>query len=225
MRGMILAAGRGERMGPLTDALPKPLLKVGNHFLIEHAIFQCQRAGITQLVINLAYHGELIQQALGDGSRYGVNIAYSHEPERLETGGGVVKALPLLGDEPFVVLSADVISDYDLSQLPALGDAWAHLVLVPNPDFHTEGDFGLCEGRVDFSASPKYTFGNISVLHPALFAGCEPKRFPLREVFKKAIEAQKMTGEIYQGTWYNVGNPSQLAEVQTLATPGLLLTR
>lgn len=225
MRAMILAAGRGERMGALTDALPKPLLKVGDHYLIEHAIFQCQRAGITELVMNLSYHGELIKAALGNGSRYGVRITYSHEPERLETGGGIVNALPLLGDEPFVVLSADVISDYNLNQLPALSHQWAHLVLVPNPDFHNAGDFGLIDGCVDVAASPKYTFGNISVLHPALFQGCELKRFPLREVFMKAIAAQKMTGEIYHGPWYNVGNPSQLAEVQTLATPGLHLTR
>lgn len=224
MRGMILAAGRGERMGALTDATPKPLLKIGKHYLIEYAIAQCQRAGITELVINLAYHGDQIKAALGDGSRYGVDIAYSLEAERLETGGGIVQALPLLGDEPFVVLASDVIATYDLRQLPLLHDRLAHLVFVPNPGFHTNGDFGLVNGWVNLESQPKYTYGSIGVLHPALFEGCEPVRFPLRDVFIKAITFQKMSGELYQGAWYNVGNPSQLAEVQMLASPDSLAT-
>lgn len=224
MRGMILAAGRGERMGALTEVTPKPLLKVGSHYLIEYAIAQCQRAGITELVINLAYHGDQIKQALGDGSRYGVDIAYSFETERLETGGGIVKALPLLGDQPFVVLASDIISAYDLKKLPVLNNVLAHLVLVPNPGFHTQGDFGLMDGWVNAEATPNYTFGSIGVLHPALFEGCEPVRFPLRDVLTKAIAQQKIAGEVYQGSWYNVGNPSQLAEVQMLASPDSLVT-
>jgi MurNAc alpha-1-phosphate uridylyltransferase len=224
MRGMILAAGRGERMGALTEATPKPLLKIGHHYLIEYAIAQCQRAGITELVINLAYHGDQIKAALGDGSRYGVDIAYSQEAERLETGGGIVNALSLLGDQPFVVLSSDVVSAYDLKRLPTLRDQLGHLVLVDNPEFHRQGDFGLVDGRLNMTAMPKYTFGNISVLHPILFNGCEPVRFPLRDVLIKAITAQKISGELYQGAWYNVGNPSQLAEVQMLASPDSLAT-
>lgn len=219
MRAMILAAGRGERMGALTETLPKPLLKVGDHFLIEYAIKQCQRANITELVINAAHHADKLQAALGDGSRYGVDIVYSIESERLETGGGIVKALPVLGKEPFVVLSGDVISAYSLLNLPVLVNTLAHLVLVPNPSFHPEGDFGLVQGLLNKMAQPRYTFGNISVLHPDLFLGCEVTHFPLNRVLLPAIEKNRISGEIYQGPWYNVGNPSQLASVQSLASP------
>lgn len=222
MRAMILAAGRGERMGALTAKRPKPLLKVGDSYLIEYAIKQCQRAHITDIVINVAYHADQLQAALGDGSRYGVNIIYSIESERLETGGGIVKALPLLGNEPFVVLSGDVISTYSLLNLPVLRNTLAHLVLVPNPDFHPQGDFGLVNSLVAFDTLPSYTFGNISVLHPDLFLGCEATYFPLSQVLFPAIQKQRISGEIYKGPWYNVGNPSQLASIQSLASPDFL---
>lgn len=224
MRAMILAAGRGERMQALTLSRPKPLLTVGKHYLIEYAILQCQAAGITDIVINVCYHADQIMQALGDGSRYGVSIAYSVEKERLETGGGIVNALPLLGDQPFVVLASDIISAYDLKKLCVMGDGLAHLVLVPNPGFHTNGDFGLMNGWVSVEATPKYTFGSIGILHPALFEGCQPVRFPLRDVFIKAMAQPLITGEIYHGPWYNVGNPSQLAEVQALVNSTSLLS-
>lgn len=219
---MILAAGRGERMKALTQTLPKPLLKVGDHYLIEYAIKQCQRAHIHEIVINAAYHADKLQAALGDGSRYGVQIEYSIEAERLETGGGIVKALPLLGDQPFVVLSGDIITPYSLSQLPRELSQLAHLVLVPNPDFHPEGDFGLQDGRISRLALPKYTFGNISVLHPDLFKGCDVSHFPLNHLLFPAIEKGEISGELYKGPWYNVGNPSQLASIQSLAAPDLL---
>lgn len=224
MRAMILAAGRGERMQALTLSRPKPLLTVGKHYLIEYAILQCQAAGITHIVINVSYHADQIMQALGDGSRYGVSIAYSIEKERLETGGGIVQALPLLGDAPFVVLSSDVITAYPLANLPRSLSGLAHLVLVPNPSFHPAGDFGLINQTVDREASPKYTFGNVSVLHPDLFAGCTATHFPLNQLLFEAIAQQLITGEIYHGPWYNVGNPSQLAEVQALVNSTSLLS-
>jgi MurNAc alpha-1-phosphate uridylyltransferase len=208
---MILAAGRGERMGALTVQTPKPLLRVGQHYLIEYAIANLKQAGISEIVINVAYRGEQIQDALGDGSRYGVALLYSPEPERLETGGGIFQALPLLGDQPFIVLSADVITDYPLAQLPKDLDGLAHLIMVPNPPYHPAGDFGLRGKYIDITSTPKLTFGNVSVLSPSLFANCEPGYFRLGEVLLPAITNQLITGEHYTGLWYNVGTPADLA--------------
>lgn len=213
MRAMILAAGRGERMGALTADTPKPLLRVGQHYLIEYAIANLKKAGIREIVINLAYRGDQIQDALGDGSRYGVALLYSHEPQRLETGGGIFQALSLLGDEPFVVLSADVITAYPLTQLPKKPEGLAHLVMVSNPPYHPGGDFGLRENYIDAAATPKLTFGNVSVLSPALFAGCQPGYFRLGDVLLPAIKKRLITGEHYKGLWYNVGTPDDLALV------------
>lgn len=210
MRAMILAAGRGERMGVLTAETPKPLLRVGQHYLIEYAIANLCQAGIKEIVINVAYRGEQIQAALGDGTRYGVAIAYSHEIERLETGGGIFKALPLLGDEPFIVLSADVITNYPLQQLPQTIVGLGHLVMVSNPSYHPAGDFGLNGEHIDLAVSPKLTFGNVSVLSPALFADCQPGHFRLSELLLPAIKRRLITGEHYQGLWYNVGTPDDL---------------
>lgn len=211
MRGMILAAGRGERMGELTRDNPKPLLRVGNHYLIEYTIQRFKQAGINDIVINVSYLGEKIKMALGDGSRYGVVIQYSEEKERLETGGGILQALPWLGDEPFVVVSSDVICDYPLTSLPAEPTGLAHLVMVQNPDFHLQGDFGLQGGFVDMRANPTYTFGNIGVYRKELFSGMKPGHFPLNQLLFPAIERQQVTGELYEGVWHNVGSPEQLA--------------
>ena len=149
MRAMILAAGRGKRMGALTQHTPKPLLKMGDNYLIEYSIANLVRAGIKNIVINISYQGEQIKTALGDGKRYGAAISYSEEAERLETGGGIFNALPLLGNEPFLVVSSDIITDYALTTLPKQPDGLAHLVLVSNPVYHPDGDFGLANGRVD----------------------------------------------------------------------------
>lgn len=222
MRVMILAAGRGERMGELTKRCPKPLLRVGNRALIEYALYQCKVAGFTEVVINVSYHADQIMDTLGDGSRFGLSITYSIEPERLETGGGIVKALPLLGDQPFIVLSGDVITGVPLAKLPRTLNSLAHLVLVPNPDFHPQGDFGLHEGFLTRHTQPTYTFGNVGVYHPDLFAGCEVRPFPLNQLLFPAIEKQQITGEIYQGPWYNVGNPVQLADINRHAGTSLL---
>lgn len=208
---MILAAGRGERMGALTASTPKPLLKAGGHYLIEYVIQHLKQAGFTEIVINVAYRGEQIMQALGDGSRYGVHLAYSVEDERLETGGGILKALPLLGDAPFLVVSSDVVSDFPLATLPAEIVGLAHLVLVANPVYHPRGDFGLCDKLVDMDAKPAHTFANIGIYHPDLFVGCTPGHFPLNQLIFPAIRQAKVTGELYHGSWFNVGTPEQLS--------------
>jgi len=211
MRAMILAAGRGLRMGDLTKEVPKPLLKVANRYLIEYSIEALSRAGIVEIVINVSYYASLIMDILGDGSRYGVTICYSEEKEALETGGGIVKALPLLGKDPFIVVSSDIISDYPLQQLPRLTHQLAHLVLVDNPSFHPEGDFCLKDGLVQQEGGKKLTFGNIAIYHPALFLGYVPEKFPLNIIFGAAIKKNQMTGEYYSGRWYNVGTSHDLA--------------
>ena len=217
MRAMILAAGRGERMGALTTNTPKPLLRVADHYLIEYTLNQLARANIREIVINVSHHGEQIKVALGNGERYGVQLVYSEEVERLETGGGIFKALPLLGDKPFVVLSSDIVTDYPLANLPVNPQGLAHLVLVNNPAFHPRGDFGLRGNIIDKQAVPNFTFANIGVYSPELFADCEPGHFPLNRLLFPAIEQQQITGELYQGLWYNVGTPDTLQEINLRA--------
>lgn len=217
MRAMILAAGRGERMKALTDKTPKPLLRVGgNKYLIEYAIENIKRAGIDEIVVNISWHAEAIRKALGDGKQYGVTLVYSEEPERLETGGGITKALPLLGREPFLVVSADIITDYPIKQLPQQPQGLAHLVLVDNPPFHPHGDFGLNGKQVDVLSAPAYTFANIGVYRPELFDGCVADVFPLSKLLFPAIRKQQITGEYYKGVWYNVGTPEDLQHAQQL---------
>jgi MurNAc alpha-1-phosphate uridylyltransferase len=211
MRAMILAAGRGERMGVLTEKTPKPLLRVGDHSLIEFAIARLKQAGIHEMIINVSYLGEQIKAQLGSGHQFGVSIQYSEEKERLETGGGILQALSWLGDDPFIVLSSDVICDYPLASLPKEPSSLAHLVLVKNPDFHPAGDFGLSQGLVDRQAKPTYTFANIGVYRKELFAGAVPGKFPLNQLLFPAIENQQVTGEIYQGEWYNIGTQAELS--------------
>lgn len=214
---MILAAGRGERMGDLTLRTPKPLLKVGQHYLIDYAIANIRRAGIRDIVINVAYQAEKVQETVGDGSRYGVNIAYSVEPERLEVGGGIYHALPLLGKEPFIVVSADVITDYPLERLQLRPDSECHLILVRNPAYHAFGDFGLEEGFVNYAAKPKLTFGNLGLYHPDLFAACTPGFYPWSQVMRPKIETSRVTGEFYDGLWYNIGTLQDLEDINQRA--------
>ena len=212
MRAMILAAGRGERMRPLTDRTPKPLLRAGGKALIEYHLERLRIAGITQVVINIAWLGAQIRDALGDGSRYGLPIAYSDEGDyALETGGGIFNALPLLGEEPFIVISGDVWVEYPYGELPqklASADL-AHLVLVPNPAFHPRGDFGLQRGRITEAGAEPYTYANIGIYRPELFAGCQPGRFALAPLLYKSIG--RLSGEAFNGRWHNLGNPAQLS--------------
>jgi MurNAc alpha-1-phosphate uridylyltransferase len=210
MRAMILAAGRGVRMGELTLHTPKPLLKVAGKYLIEHAIDQLVKANIKEIIINVSYLGTQIQEALGDGSAYGVAIQYSVEEERLETGGGIVKALPLLGDEPFIVLSSDVVTDYPLDHLPKQPEGLAHLVMVANPPYHPKGDFALVDHHLKLEGEQRLTFGNVSVLRKELFLGFSADVFPLSKALKPAIVNQQVTGEFYDGFWRNVGTQEDL---------------
>lgn len=185
---MILAAGRGERMRPLTDQLPKPLLPVAGRPLIEHHITALVAVGLRELVINISYRAEQIREALGDGSRLGAAIRYSLEqPSALETGGGIHRALPLLGPGPFAVINGDVWTDYDFAGLSKRTDGLAHLVLVDNPEHHPAGDFHLAAGKVLASGEPRLTFSGIGVYRPELFAGCQPGAFPLAPLLREAM--------------------------------------
>lgn len=213
---MIFAAGRGERMRPLTDTVPKPLLTVGGKRLIEYQLEALARAGFTKVVINTAWLGAQFEPALGDGRKYGLNIAYSHEGDALETVGGIVKAAPMLGSEPFVTTSGDVFTDFDYAGLvPALariarGEVDAHFVLVDNPSFHTAGDFALEAGFASRSGQ-KLNFSGIACWHPRLFAGLvageKKKLFPWANAL---VDAGRVSAEHHQGVWENMGTPQQL---------------
>ncbi len=210
MKAMILAAGRGERMRPLTDHTPKPLLEVAGRRLIEYHIQNLVAAGITELVINHAHLGGQIETALGDGSAYGAAIQYSAEEEALETAGGIFNALPLLGDAPFVVVNGDVWTDYPFQLLPGSIEELAHLVLVNNPEHNPQGDFALQGNRVKVDGEPKFTFSGISIIRPELFAGCQAGAFPLAPLLRQVMLSGKVTGEHYRGEWCDVGTPERL---------------
>ncbi len=210
---MILAAGRGERMRPLTDHTPKPLLEAGGKPLIVYPIEALANAGVRRIVINHAHLGGQIEAALGDGCRWGVEIRYSPEQQALETGGGICKALPLLGDDPFIVVNGDVWSDCDFSRLELAEGDLAHLVLVPNPAHHPEGDFVLREGRVYAEGEPRVTFSGIGVYHPRLFKGCEPRPFPLASLLRRAMADRQVGGHLHPGRWMDVGTPQRLARL------------
>ena len=215
MRAMILAAGRGERMRPLTDTQAKPLLEVGGKPLIQYHLEALARAGIKSVVINLAWQGELIRSALGSGERFSVQIRFSEEPEgALETGGGILAALPLLGADPFLVISGDIWSEFPLdSCIDRLAHAdVAHFVLVPNPDFHAQGDFGIESGRL-LDRAPRHTYANIGVLRPEFFGGRRPGRFALAPLMFDWIRQGRVSGELYRGPWHNLGTPAQLAHL------------
>ncbi len=214
MKAMILAAGRGERMRPLTDDTPKALLRIGGQTLIEHHIHTLVQAGFHELVINHAHLGEQIVAALGDGNAYGVEIRYSPEtPPALETGGGIFNALPLLGDDPFLVLNADIWTDFPLAELPDRIEGLAHLVLVDNPEHHPHGDFSLSAGRVSQHGPAMLTFSGIGVYSPGLFEDCTPGAFPLAPVLRQAMDDGRVSGEHYQGSWFDIGTPERLEAV------------
>ena len=214
MKAMILAAGRGERMRPLTDATPKPLLRIGGQTLIERHIHALAQADIRQLVINHAHLGEQLVAALGDGSAYGVEIVYSPEPEAaLETGGGIFNALPLLGAEPFLVVNADIWTDYPYVDLPVVIDGLAHLVMVANPAHHPEGDFSLSGGRLAQRGPAMLTFSGIGIYRPELFDGCAPGAFPLAPLLRTAMDAGQVSGEQYHGRWFDIGTPERLEAI------------
>ncbi len=231
MKAMILAAGRGERMRPLTDHTPKPLLRVGGRRLIEYHIDALVAAGMREIVINHAHLGSQIEESLGDGARYGAQISYSAdtpEGEALETGGGIFKALPLLGDAPFVVVNGDIWTDYPYRHLPTVPQGMAHLVLIDNPPHHPKGDFVL---RVSdharnnslrnihnvYDPAPgesTLTFSGIGVYRPELFTGCTPGKFQLAPLLRKAMQQHAVTGVHYTGQWMDIGTPQRLDELE-----------
>ena len=214
---MILAAGRGERMRPLTDHMPKPLLTVLGKPLIVWHIERLAAAGIHDLVINHAHLGQQIEDALGDGSAWGVCIRYSAEGEgrALETGGGIFHALPLLGEGPFLVINADVWSDVDLALLDLPSGALANLIMVDNPTQHPEGDFRLAGGLLHAQGQPRLTFSGIGAYSPALFAGCDAGPFPLAPLLRMAMADARVSGEHHRGRWMDIGTPQRLAELES----------
>ncbi len=217
MEAMILAAGRGVRMRPLTDSVPKSLLALGGKPLIVWHLEKLARSGFTEAVINHAHLGHMIEAALGDGSRFGLSIRYSREQEALETAGGIARALPLLGKEPFAVINADIYSDYDYAALPRLqlGDALAHLVLVDNPAQHPRGDFALAAGCVRESGEHMLTFSGIGVYAPRLFGGIPPgAKVALAPLLRKAMAAERVSGEYFAGRWHDIGTSERLQALQ-----------
>lgn len=223
MDAMILAAGRGERLRPLTDHTPKPLLRAGAHSLIEYHLLALAAAGVDHVVINLGHLGEQIPAALGDGRRYGLAIDYSDERDAvLETGGGICKALPLLRTDPFLVVNGDIWTDLDRRRLPATITGVAHLVLVANPPHNPHGDFALDHGRVTEVQPGKagWTFSGIGIYRRALFADCTGGRFPLAPLLRRAIAAGEVSGERYEGRWIDVGTLERLQSLDAQLTTG-----
>jgi MurNAc alpha-1-phosphate uridylyltransferase len=211
MKAMILAAGRGERMRPLTDRIPKPLLKIGDKSLIEYHLESLSRAGIKECVINLSYRGSQISDYLGNGERWNLIIQYSNEGKHaLESAGGIIQALPLLGDEPFIVLNADIWTDFDFAQLPIMPTSLAHLVMVNNPPHNPEGDFGLHEDKINNSDQNKLTYSGIGVYHPLLFIDLAPGKRPLKPLLVNAIQQNLVSGEHFLGNWSDIGTPDRL---------------
>ena len=213
MKAMVLAAGRGERMRPLTDREPKPLLRVGGKRLIEYHLERLAAGGFRDVVINTAWLGDMIEAALGNGERYGLSITYSHErPEALETGGGIFHALPLLGSAPFLLVNGDVWTDIDFGALrrPLPRNALSHLVLVPNPPQHMRGDFLLEDGFVAEGEGPRHTYSGIGIYTPEFFEGSIAGRFPLLPLLKRAIAQRALSGELHEGEWYDIGTLERL---------------
>jgi len=214
MRAMILAAGRGERMRPLTDTVPKPLLEVGGKPLIVWHLERLAAVGVSDVVINLCWLGEKIRARLGDGRQWGLRLHYSPEPPgALETGGGIFRALAKLGDEPFVVVNGDIFCDFDISLLTLGPDDVACLVMVPNPSHNRAGDFALCDGRLRDDAGEGLTFSGIAMYRAALFDGCEEGVFPLAPLLRDAMAESRVGGLLHSGLWRDVGTPQRLAEL------------
>lgn len=226
MNVMILAAGRGERLRPLTDTTPKPLVEVGGKPLVEHHLERLAAAGAFDVVINVSWLGDQVRERLGGGSRWGLNIHYSIEPEgALETAGGIIQALPRLGNAPFLVVNGDVLTDYPFASLLSLEPRYAaHLVLVDNPEHHPRGDFALPDDRsrrcrLPEDGDPALTFSGIAVYRPEFFAGLAPGRRPLGPPLKEAIAGGRVTGEHYRGVWMDVGTKARLETARRLVAP------
>lgn len=219
MKAMILAAGYGKRLRPLTEHTPKPLIEVRGRTLLDYHLCALAQAKIDEVVINVAYLGHKIKAAVGDGARYGLRVVYSEEATPLETGGGIFNALPLLGEAPFLVVNADIWTNYPYDTLYARAHecsptTWlAHLVLVPNPPHHLAGDFYCASDRIHLTGTQTHTFSGIGLYHPQLFQACQPGAFRLPTVLKPVIAAGGVSGEVYMGEWYDVGSLEQWARL------------
>jgi N-acetyl-alpha-D-muramate 1-phosphate uridylyltransferase len=212
MKAMVLAAGRGERMRPITDTLPKPLVSVAGKPLIGYHLERLAAAGIRDVVVNLSWLGDRIRTALGDGGDYGLSITYSEEgPVPLETGGGIFKALTALGPGPFLVVNGDTWSDIDYGHLALEDSANGRIVLVPNPAHNSRGDFGIEGDVVVERDADRFTYSGVGVFRPEFFAGCSPGRFPMLPLLKRAIAARLLRGKLHGGEWCDVGTPERLA--------------
>jgi len=217
---MLLAAGRGERMRPITDSLPKPLVAVGGRPLIAWHLAAFARAGMREVVINLSWLGNQLREALGDGRDYGVSITYSEEgPVPLETGGGIFRAVPLLGPGPFLVVNADIWTDINFSRLTLEPEAHAHLVLIPNPPHHPRGDFGLDGDLVVNRETDRFTYSGVGVYRPEFFSGCTAERFPLLPLLNRAIAERRARGHVHRGDWCDVGTAERLAKLKARLSP------
>jgi len=219
VKAMLLAAGRGERLRPLTDSVPKAMVEAGGKPLIAWHLERLATAGCREAVINISHLGERIVEHIGDGARFGLHVAYSREAERLETAGGIAQARQLLGPEPFLLLNADVYCEYDLARLlgMALGTKLAHLILVPNPAHRPRGDFGLVSDYVKSNAGPRYTYAGVALVSPQLVQGVKPgEKASLAPLLYEAADRSLMTGELYRGLWQDVGTCERLAELETL---------
>jgi MurNAc alpha-1-phosphate uridylyltransferase len=222
MKAMLLAAGRGERMRPLTDHTPKPLLTAGGKPLIAWHLEALARAGIQDVVINLSWLGEQIRAAVRDGSQFGLRVQYSEEGSPpLETGGGIFQALPLLGAEPFLVVNGDTFTDIDVSTLRLPAGADACLVLVDNPPQHPQGDFVLQADRIVEGEGPRLTYSGIGVFSATLFNGCQAGQFPLLPLLKRAIAAGRLQGRHHTGQWFDIGTPERLATLNRRLARGV----
>ena len=217
MKVIILSAGRGERLRPLTDTTPKPLLQAGKHRLIEYTIQSLVKAGFTDLIINTAHLAEQFPALLGDGQKYGAKITYSPEQEGgLETAGGIINALPLLGNKPFLVVNGDIWTDYpfkDLTKTMLADNRLCHLVLVNNPKHHPKGDFALTSSLIQQEGEEKYTYSGIGIYHPELFSGFDVQRLALKPFLLQAINSGQANGELYQGQWSDIGTVGRLQEL------------
>lgn len=215
MRAMILAAGRGERLRPVTDEIPKALVEIGGKSVLEWHLERVSAAGITQVVINLGWHGDQILERIGSGDRFGLDIAYSNEGDNiLETGGGIVKALPLLGNGPFLVINSDIFTDMPVPRARLHDDHLGHLVTVPKPAHLEHGDFDVEDGLIRRTGNCRFTFAGFAIYRPEFFAGCEAGRFSIVPMLFAAADAGRLAGSVYAGRWADIGTPDRLADLR-----------
>lgn len=215
MRAMLLAAGRGERLRPLTDTVPKSLVEVRGESLLERHLASIRTAGVRTVVINLGWLGDRIVERIGSGERYGLEVLYSQEGDNiLETGGGIHKALPMLGDDPFLVVNADIYTDMPVPVIELADEHVGHLVMVPSPEYRDGGDFDIEDGLIRNGDSQRLTFSGVAMYRPAFFDGCEPGRFPLAPMLREAADKGLLSGSLYDGLWADIGTPERLAAIQ-----------